>query len=234
MNRDPERLIAAGLLLDNTTVPDHSVHVFRVSEKGTGALFFPQPNGRTRSYYIYRLQGERLGLSGAAAVARALQAYRDTGVPADWIDRATAGGPLAEFSGFDTWVEHPYTEGVALVGDAASTNDPAWGNGLSLTLRDVRALREALNANDDWTAAGVAYGQAHATYFLAIRRVTRWLTSLMYEVGPEADAARARAFPLMQTDRSRSLDYIALGPDTPSDEETRRRFFGEDVEPPAV
>jgi|TARA_B100001964_G_scaffold218375_1_gene259332 hypothetical protein len=38
----------------------------------------------------------------------------------------------------------------------------------------------------------------------------------------------------MQTDRSRSLDYIALEPDTPSDEATRRRFFGEDVEPPAV
>ena len=32
----------------------------------------------------------------------------------------------------------------------------------------------------------------------------------------------------MEKDRGRSPDYIALGPETPHDETTRRRFFGEE------
>lgn len=231
--RDPERLVVAGLLLGDADVPDHTVHVFRMAGEGRGALFFPQPGKRTRAYYIYRKRGARLGLSGPAAVPRVLDACIAIGVPEGWLQRATAAGPLAEFEGADTWVSHPYCDGVALIGDAASSNDPAWGNGLSLTLRDIRALREAVLGTTNWVEAGAAYGQAHAAYFGNIRRVTRWLTDLMYEIGSEADAARARAFPLMATDRSRSLDYIAHGPETPSDEQARRRFFGEDAEPPA-
>ena len=38
-------------------------------------------------------------------------------------------GPLATFDRADTWVEHPYKEGVVLVGDAAATTDPTYGQG---------------------------------------------------------------------------------------------------------
>lgn len=50
----------------------------------------------------------------------------------------------------------------------------------------------------------------------------------MYEIGPEAEALRAKAVPLMETDRTRAPDYIALGPDSPCDESARRRYFGEE------
>jgi len=225
--RDPECLVVAGVLLEAPQVPIDSVHVFRRSNVGQGVLFFPLGDGRVRTYFIYRKLGERRGLSGPAGLPRFIDACVDTDVPPDWVEQATACGPLAEFDGADTWVDHPYSEGIALIGDAASSNDPAWGNGLALTLRDVRALSDALLNGDDWQDAGRAYANAHAEYFGAVRRVTRWLTSLMYEVGPEAEARRDKAFPLMQRDRSRSLDYIALGPDCPSDEAARARFFGE-------
>jgi menaquinone-9 beta-reductase len=44
-------------------------------------------------------------------------------------------GPLASFEGADVWVDQPYKNGVALIGDAAAANDPCFGCGLSLTLR---------------------------------------------------------------------------------------------------
>ena len=68
----------------------------------------------------------------------------------------------------------------------------------------------------------------HDKDFSAINRVTGWLTDLLYEVGPEADSRREHAFALMASDRSRNPDYIALGPDSPSDENARRKMFGED------
>ena len=135
---------------------------------------------------------------------------------------------MAEFEGADTWVRQPYRESVALIGDAASSNDPAWGNGLSLTLRDVRTLSDCVLGEADWDEAGRRYAARHDEYFGAVHRVTGWLTDLLYEVGPEADARRARVLPLMKQDRSRNPDYIALGPAAPSDERARRHMFGED------
>ena len=227
-DRDPDCLAVCGVLMEGVGGARDSVHVFRKADIGQGVLFFPLGDGRIRTYFIYCKSGVRRGLSGAANVPRLLRACVETGVPEDWLEGAKACGPLAEFDAADSWVKHPYKDGVALIGDAASSNDPSWGNGLSLTLRDARALRDALLADDDWDRAGNTYGTVHDQHFGAINKVTRWLTSLMYQVGPEADARRAKSFPLMEKDRGRSLDYIALGPETPHDEKARRRFFGEE------
>ena len=48
-----------------------------------------------------------------------------------------------------------------LVDDAAATNDPCFGCGLSLTLRDVRVLRDALLDVEDWDAACHRYADEH-------------------------------------------------------------------------
>ncbi len=40
-NRDPQRLMAAGLLVESSPIPDDAVHVFRESSVGQEALFFP-------------------------------------------------------------------------------------------------------------------------------------------------------------------------------------------------
>jgi hypothetical protein len=46
-------------------------------------------------------------------------------------------GPLATFDVSESWVDHPYREGVALLGDAGATSDPTFGQGMSTTLRDL-------------------------------------------------------------------------------------------------
>jgi hypothetical protein len=64
-------------------------------------------------------------------------------------------GPLATFEASESWVDHPYREGVALLGDAAATSDPTFGQGMSKALRDARVLRDALLANSDWDQTGI-------------------------------------------------------------------------------
>ena len=47
-------------------------------------------------------------------------------------------------------------------------------------------------------------------------------------LGPEADARRERALPLIAADQTRIPDFLLSGPDLPLDESVRRRFFGEE------
>ena len=149
------------------------------------------------------------------------------GVPDEIFGSTVVSGPLATFSGAAKWVDHPYKEGVALVGDAAATSDPTWGEGLSLTMRDVRVLRDALLDHDDWDAAGHAYAVEHDRHYGVVHMVDNWMTQLFMETGAEADARRARAFPLIAQDGTRMPDLFALGPDVPADETARQRLFGE-------
>jgi 2-polyprenyl-6-methoxyphenol hydroxylase-like FAD-dependent oxidoreductase len=99
---------------------------------------------------------------------------------------------------------------------------------MSLTLRDARVLRDALLANDDWDAAGRVYASEHDRYFGVLHTVEDWLTQFFYETGPEADARRGLAFPLIAQDPTRQPDALFSGPDEPATETMRRRFFGEE------
>jgi menaquinone-9 beta-reductase len=83
-------------------------------------------------------------------MARFLDAFEWTGIAGDYFSNARQPGPLATFEGADHWVEHPYQDCVALLGDAAASNDPTWGQGLSLALRGARTLRDALLGSEDW------------------------------------------------------------------------------------
>jgi hypothetical protein len=58
--------------------------------------------------------------------------------------------------------------------------------GLSLTVRSVRVLRDHLLANDDWDAAGCAYVAAQDRDYGVIHRATEWAGQILYERGPEA------------------------------------------------
>ncbi len=106
--------------------------------------------------------------------------------------------------------------------------DPMWGQGVSLTLRDVRVLRDHLLSHDDWDEAGQAYAEEHNKYFTVCCTVHTWLEQLLVETGPEADARRELALPLWREDATRRLDTNASGPDLAIDEKVRRRFFGEE------
>ncbi len=58
-------------------------------------------------------------------------------------------------------------------------------------------------------------------------RVDGWYADFFMEIGPDADARRARALPLIAADQTRLPDVPFSGPELPADDEVRRRFFGE-------
>jgi 2-polyprenyl-6-methoxyphenol hydroxylase-like FAD-dependent oxidoreductase len=144
------------------------------------------------------------------------------------LSKATQAGPLATFEGADRWVEHPYQDGVDLLGDAAASNDPTWGQGLSLALRRARTLRNALLRNEDWDAAGHDSAREQDRYYGKLRTVAGWFREFFMITGPEADARRARALPLIGQDPTRVPDLLFSGPEISVASDSRARFFGED------
>jgi 2-polyprenyl-6-methoxyphenol hydroxylase-like FAD-dependent oxidoreductase len=226
-HRGKQRLFGAGVMFENMRIAeDTSVFVID-SPSGRTALLFPQGHGRVRAYLCWP-QDRMPRLQGESDFGRFVAESVSCGMPADYFANAEACGPLASFDLTETWVEHRYREGVALIGDAASASDPTWGQGLSLTARDVRVLTQHLIASNDWDAAGHAYAEAHDEYFSRSVKVGGWFFDLFFAQGPEADKLRARAMPLLAAEPERIPDHNLSGPDLPCDDMVRRRFFGEE------
>ncbi|HTO09875.1 MAG TPA: FAD-dependent monooxygenase [Myxococcota bacterium] len=226
--RDPYRLCLAGVLLEGYTGPDDASAAFWNFPVNEQALLFPRDQGVLRGYMAYRSDSGVTRFSGKERIPDFLAAFRAAGVPAEWLAGARAAGPLAGFEGADSRVTHPVREGVALVGDAAACSDPVWGCGMSLTLRDVRTLRDALAASQDWDAALHAYADEHDRYYDRLHTLEDWMTRIFFEPGPEAEALRGRVFAKAAADPGRVVDIVGRGPDQPVDEAARRYFFAED------
>ncbi len=226
--RDDDRLFLSGVLFEHmNNVAADTVCLVNNFATGTASIVFPQGSGRVRAYFVSWVK-DGIRLQGEKDVARFVEESLKTGWMQERFEGARAAGPLATFEGADCWVGHPYRDGVALIGDAAAASDPSWGQGLSLALRDVHVLRDALLANDDWGAAGEAYATEHDRYFGVLHTVEDWLTQFFYETGPAADERRNRAFPLIAQDPTRVPDALFSGPDHEVNDTMRRRFFGEE------
>ena len=188
---DENRLQIAGLLFDGMEIAADTARMSFNVVKGQNALLFPQGGGRVRSY-IASWKALHPRLQGEAAKGSFVEEAKKIGVPAEVFEGAEAVGPLATFDGADEYVEHPYRDGIALVGDAAASSDPSWGQGLSLTLRDVRTLRDKLIETADWDAAGHAFAEAHDEYYGRLHTFEDWFTKLMYEPGEAGIRRRTR------------------------------------------
>jgi 2-polyprenyl-6-methoxyphenol hydroxylase-like FAD-dependent oxidoreductase len=228
VHQDLERLVLSGVLFEEMFTPqeDTSYHVISPN-LGQSVPLFPQGGGRVRAYLV-QTKATGVRLQGAADLPRFIEESVRSGAPAEWYAGAKAVGPLATFDGADTWVEHPYQNGVALIGDAAAASDPTWGQGLCLTVRDVRVLRDHLLSHENWDEAGHAYAAEHDRHYGVIHTVDNWLSQMFFETGPAGEERRARAFPLLAQDPTRAPDHGLSGPDLPLDETVRRRFFGEE------
>lgn len=228
VQREPDQLQIGGILMEDCPLAVDTAHFFVNPSLGLGSPVFPQGDKRARLYLVTRVE-DGPGHSGEKDLPAFLEGCAQAGVDATLLKSARYSGPLATFKGAATWVEHPYDNGVALIGDAAGHSDPAWGQGLSFTLRDVRVLRDKLLETDDWDVAGNAYARAHHESFMMTHTVEDWLTQFFYGVGPEADERRARAFPLIAQDPLRMPDNLQGGPEVvPLDEAARKRFFAEE------
>jgi 2-polyprenyl-6-methoxyphenol hydroxylase-like FAD-dependent oxidoreductase len=225
--QDPPRLLIAGVLFEEMRgLPENASYWLLNPSLAQAVPLFPQGQGRVRAYFTYqataqhRLQGER-------DVPRLIEESVKTGAAAALYEGARAVGPLATFEGADRWVPHPYRMGVALIGDAAASSDPSYGQGMCLTLRDARVLRDHLLSHEDWHMAGQAYADEHDRYYGVVHTVQHWFTQLFLETGPAAEARRARALPLIAQDGTRIPDVLSSGPEVPMNETVRRRLFGE-------
>lgn len=89
-------------------------------------------------------------------------------------------------------------------------------------------LRDQLLAYPDWDIAGHVYAEEHDRHYKVIHTVDNWFAVFFMEPGPEAEARRARALPLIAQDETRVPDHFFGGPELPADEAVRRRFFGEE------
>lgn len=227
VQEEAQPFLFAGLSLADMSSPDENAYLLFNPSLGMATAITPVGRGRFRTYVAYqtgadyRLQGDEnvsLFVAEATRAAPVGEFYRE----------AKPVGPLASFRCGDFWVDHPYRDGVALIGDAASTSDPAFGQGLSTTVRDARVLRDQLMATQDWDAASHAYASEHDRYSGVIRKVTNWFRQVFLEQGREADVRRTKALPLIAEDPTRAPDHLLSGPDLPSDDSVRRKFFGEE------
>lgn len=126
--QDPPGNFLAGVLIENVaSPPEASIAVFNPAFNQL-ALIFPQAGGTVRGYFGARIDSGKQ-MSGDADFPAFIEESVRTGMPGDYYANAKRAGPLATFDGADSWVEHPYTDGLALLGDAAAASDQDLGPG---------------------------------------------------------------------------------------------------------
>jgi 2-polyprenyl-6-methoxyphenol hydroxylase-like FAD-dependent oxidoreductase len=223
---EPSGNLFAGVLVENVPATAESSVCMINPFLSRMVLYFPQTEASGRAYLAYRSEGSTRR-HGNGDFESFLRECAESGLAAGLLDGARQAGALATFEGGDSWVDPACKDGIALVGDAAATSDPTWGQGLSLTLRDARVLRDALLAERDWDAAGHAYAEARRGYHERVRTAVSWFTQVFLQPGPEADTLRDRVLPQLASDPSFLPDTLVAGPDlAPPTEEHRARIFG--------
>ncbi len=227
--RDPIHHAIGGVLVEGIDLDPTASHIGFYP--GGASFIFRQASGRARAYlFCHPEDAEAMRGSGAAnAIVEACVAS----LPAGTLDRMRAVGPAGFFPGADVFASRVDGDGIVLIGDAASANDPTQGQGLSLVFKDVYELSRRLLASPDWDAAIADYAHHRPSWYEPLRAYASWQGPLFIGVGPDADAARERE------ERAREVDPLAggyaiihtAGPEgLPFDEAARRHFLGEDLE----
>jgi 2-polyprenyl-6-methoxyphenol hydroxylase-like FAD-dependent oxidoreductase len=194
LHEDPAHHLMSGLLvLDAHGWPEDTETTG--TEGDVHFLAFPQGRGRIRLYLCYPLE-QRGRLAGPDGPQRFLEAFRLRCVPgSEHLAGARAAGPCPSYPNFDTWTDCPFVPGVVLVGDAAGYNDPITGQGLSITLRDVRIVRDLLLESADWSADVLEpYAEERADRMRRLRLCAALIARLFSEFDAEARTRRLRAF----------------------------------------
>jgi 2-polyprenyl-6-methoxyphenol hydroxylase-like FAD-dependent oxidoreductase len=180
---------------------------------------FPQGAERCR---VYLAHFDVHRYSGAGGTARFLADLAKCACPnvASLADGRPLS-PLATHASVDTWTDEPFADGVLLVGDAAGYNDPIIGQGLSLTMADVRDTSRVLLAGGRSPADFAEYAVARADRFAKLRLASQTMAELMCSFGDEAAGRRLRGLPMLGADETVSALAAAM-------------FAGPEVLPPGT
>ncbi|HYR78593.1 MAG TPA: FAD-dependent monooxygenase [Candidatus Dormibacteraeota bacterium] len=185
-HRDPTHHLMTGMLVDNTDGWPQDLQIFG-TEEDINFLAFPQSATRVRLYICYASE-QKKRFAGADNQARFLDAFKLKTVPgSEFLANGTPAGPCNSYGNEDTWTEAPFAPGVVLIGDAAGHNDPIIGQGLSITYRDVRIVRDLMLENRDWTPERFRpYAEERAERMRRLRITASSLSILNAEFGPHA------------------------------------------------
>ena len=232
LHRDPTHHLFAGMLVEGADGWPADTQVVG-AENDVHYLAFPQGGGRVRLYLGYSSDQPRR-LAGGGGPEAFLAAFRLQSVPgSEHLANARPAGPCNSYPNEDTWTDRPYADGVVLLGDAAGSNDPIIGQGLSITLRDVRQVRDALLATRDWSGdAFLTYAAERAERMRRLRFTASLISTFENEFGPVARERRRRARERQMQDPTLLLPLMAafIGPERIPAETfepaTRERLFG--------
>ena len=206
-HRDPTHHLMAGMLVDNTIGWPADLQVFG-TEARVNFLAFPQSPERVRLYICYGIEDKRR-FAGADNQARFLDAFRLKTVPgSEYLANGTPSGPCNSYGNEDTWTDVPYAPGVVLIGDAAGHNDPIIGQGLSITYRDVRIVRDLMLENRNWTPEVLRpYADERRERMRRLRLTASTFSILSVEFGEDARKRRLK----VREERMRN-NFPDLGP----------------------
>lgn len=207
LERDAPISYIAGLLVDGLgEIPaDHDVIA---SEGDLLFLMFHQVGGRSRLYLCQGRSGQQR-FAGPDAIERFLAAWNPGCYPlSSLVAAAVPAGPCATYPGDDTWTETPFADGVVLIGDAAGHNDPIIGQGLSISMRDARTVRDLILEGARQSADFAPYGQERSDRMRRLRLVADVMAVTHAEdadnrmarrqfLGEKVASMDAQVFPLM-------------------------------------
>jgi 2-polyprenyl-6-methoxyphenol hydroxylase-like FAD-dependent oxidoreductase len=225
---DPIHHLIGGCLVADIDLDPAAAHM--AWYRGGVSLLFRHASGRSRAYLV--CQPEAAETMRGRQAADAFLATCAAAFPEGTFARARAVGPTAFFPGSDIYPDRIAGEGIVLIGDAAGANDPSQGQGISLAFRDVRELRDLLLAQE-WQEAIEEFARRRPSWYEPLRAYAIWEGPIFTDVGPDADAARARQRRAAERDpwRNGYGAINALGPEgLPVTEVARRHFLGDDLD----
>ncbi len=209
-HHDERHHLFSGMLVDGADGWPEDTQT-KGTEGGVNYLAFPQGGGRVRLYLGYAFDRKSL-LAGADSQTRFLEAFRlETLAGSEHLAGATPVSHCFSYPNEDTWTDKPFVEGLVLIGDAAGHNDPIIGQGLSITMRDVRTVGEAMLSEARWEKAMFQpYAEERSERMRRLRFVASLSSTIDSEFGPEARERRIRIRAKRRVDPTFSLPSLAV------------------------
>jgi 2-polyprenyl-6-methoxyphenol hydroxylase-like FAD-dependent oxidoreductase len=215
LEEQPVDHLISGLLVANAEAWPADMQAFGTAGE-VMFLVFPQGGGKVRLYVEYGMD-DRGRYSGEHGARNLLAAFDTDSLPGGKVlSQATPIGPCKAYPSQCARMARPYMQGAVLIGDAAGFTDPILGQGLSVTLRDARMVRDILLASSDWSVEALApYGAARAETTGRIAQATAFAARLFTRFDDDGRAARARALQRMATQPALKglLASAFVGPD---------------------
>lgn len=227
--RDPVHHTIGGALIKGLDLDSDRVH--QAFFPGGFALITPQRGGTSRVYLVCS-QEEASQIQRAPDSATSFMDRVAEGLPEGAVREWTSTGPIGFFPNANVVATYPETPDVILVGDAAGSNDPCQGHGISLTFHDIRILRDLFQGNLAPDEISGAFATERRAYFEVLRQHARWTERSTTEIGPEIEEILERIALARELDPTAGgfSGIFATGPDhLVADDDARRHFLGEDL-----